>query len=83
MARNSHKSAYHGVMLRGLKALYVYPEIFEEYGIQGGISAEKIDRILKEQGKREIGAVFLTSPTYEGIVSDVARIAETVDSGFL
>lgn len=80
MARNSHKSAYHGVMLRGLKALYVYPEIFEEYGIQGGISAEKIDRILKEQGKREIGAVFLTSPTYEGIVSDVERIAETVHS---
>lgn len=80
MARNSHKSAYHGVMLRRLRALYVYPEIFEEYGVQGGIPAGEIDRILREKGKGETGAVFLTSPTYEGIVSDVERIAETVHS---
>ena len=79
MARNSHKAAYHGAELRGLKIEYLYPEFLTEYGIHGGIRPEAVERALfdnRSAGEKErIQAVFLTSPTYEGIVSDIEAIA--------
>lgn len=73
MARNSHKSAYHAVFLNNLNPVYVYPEIWKEFGLQGGVDPKQIQRLLREE--TEIQAIFLTSPTYEGIVSDVEAIA--------
>ena len=79
MARNSHKAAYHGAELRGLKIEYLYPEFLTEYGIHGGIHPEAVERALfdnRSAGEKErIQAVFLTSPTYEGVVSDIEAIA--------
>lgn len=74
IARNSHKSAYHGVFLRGLKPLYVYPKIDKDTGIGCGYQPEIIRDMLINHS--EIKAIFITSPTYEGIVSDIKRIAE-------
>lgn len=81
LARNSHKSAYHGVYLRSLKVTYLYPQC-DEYGIACGITAEQVKEALKRD--RTIRAVFLTSPTYEGRVSEVRKIAELVhDRGLI
>lgn len=79
MGRNCHKSAYHAVMLNYLEPVYLYPEEvrdsdFGRYGISGGIEPEEVERCLSAHP--EIKAVFITSPTYEGIVSDVEAIAE-------
>jgi arginine/lysine/ornithine decarboxylase len=76
MARNSHKSAYHAVMLRGLHTHYIYPQSLENMGINGPILAIDVEKALKDD--REIQAVLITSPTYDGVVSDVERIAEVV-----
>ena len=76
MARNSHKSAYHAAMLNRMETEYIYPEIIEESGSQGGIEPGELRRILEEDKENRIGAVFLTSPTYEGIVSDIKSLAE-------
>lgn len=46
--------------------------------IGGSIRPEDVLEILKED--REIQAVFITSPTYEGVVSDAERIAEITHS---
>lgn len=78
MARNSHKSAYHAAMLNRMETEYIYPEIIEESGIQGGIEPGELRRILEADKENRIGAVFLTSPTYEGIVSDIKKLAEIV-----
>lgn len=78
MARNSHKSAYHAAMLNRMETEYIYPEIIEESGIQGGIEPGELRRILEADKENRIGAVFLTSPTYEGIVSDIKNLAEIV-----
>lgn len=43
-------------------------------GISGGLLPEKAERLLTEHPG--IRAVFLTSPTYEGVISDIAAIAE-------
>lgn len=76
MARNCHKAAYHGVFLKKLKTSYVYPQKIKELGIQGGILAEDVEKKLKED--QGIEAVFLVSPTYDGIVSDIEAIAKVV-----
>lgn len=82
MARNCHKSVYNAVDLNGLVPEYVYPEFDETTDLNGEIRAEKIEQILeKDRGmNRETGikAVVITSPTYDGVVSDIERISEVV-----
>lgn len=73
MSRNCHKSAYHGVFLNRLKSRYVYPQYMRGYGIQCGLSPSRIETMLKRFG--DISAVFVVSPTYDGIVSDIESIA--------
>lgn len=73
MARNSHKAAYHAVLLNRLEPVYLWPEEIADSGIQGGIRPEDVEAVLS--GDSGIAAVFITSPTYEGIVSDVEAIA--------
>ncbi|MBO5094650.1 MAG: PLP-dependent transferase [Lachnospiraceae bacterium] len=75
MARNCHRSAYHALYLNGCNARYIYPSFLETYGICGGISPERMERMLAAYP--DIRAVFLTSPTYDGVVSDVETIVET------
>lgn len=75
MARNSHKSVYHAAYLRGLSTIYINPGI-TAFGIQGAVCPKDIEKKLaKNPG---IGAVILTSPTYEGVVSDIKTISEIV-----
>lgn len=75
-ARNSHKSVYHALELRGLKAAYLYPECIPKFDIQGGVSIEELQRCIQENPWAK--AVILTSPTYEGIVSDIRKLSEAV-----
>lgn len=76
LARNSHKAAYHGVFLRNLESFYLYPQKDPGYGLNCGQSPENIrEMLIKVPG---IQAVMITSPTYDGMVSDVAEIARVV-----
>lgn len=77
MARNSHKSAYHAVFLRQLQVQYLYP-VISSFDIQGALVPEQIRRALAEDA--EISAVYVTSPTYDGVVSDIEEIAQIVHS---
>ena len=74
VARNCHKSVYHGVLLNRLQSFYLYPQYIEEFGIDGGISPGEVEELL--QREPDIMAVVITSPTYEGVISDVAAIAK-------
>ena len=76
LARNSHKSAYHAVLLRGLHVHYIYPQLAGKMGINGPVTAENVDRLLEEHPETKM--VYITSPTYDGVVSDVEQIAEVV-----
>lgn len=73
ISRNCHKSVYNAIMLRKLKPHYVWP--YELDGIAGQvISPVDVEQILCSN--KDIGCVVITSPTYEGVVSDVKAIAE-------
>ena len=74
MSRNCHKAAYHGVFLNRLRVEYIYPQIIEEFGIQGGLVPEDVEKVLKTD--HDIQAVLVVSPTYDGIVSDIEKIVE-------
>lgn len=74
VARNSHKSVYHAIYLQELKPVYIYPEILPGYGINGGITPQTVEEMLIKYP--DIKLVVITSPTYEGIVSDIRGIAQ-------
>lgn len=78
MARNCHKSVYNAVILNELSPVYVYPQMSSTYGIAGGIVPEEIEELLITH--TDIHLVVITSPTYEGIISDVGRISEICHS---
>ena len=76
MARNCHKSVYHAAQLNRLHADYLWPDRIEEFDIQGEIRASKVRERLKN--RQDICGVLITSPTYDGIISDIKEIAEAV-----
>ncbi|HHV09281.1 MAG TPA: aminotransferase class I/II-fold pyridoxal phosphate-dependent enzyme [Clostridiales bacterium] len=76
IARNSHKSVYHGAMVRNLRPVYCYPQKLGQIPVNGGILPENIEGLLIKHPETRL--VVITSPTYEGIASDVRAIAEIV-----
>ena len=76
VARNCHKAVYHAIYQRELSATYIYPHEDPKLGINGGISPERVERYLEEN--TDVQAFLLTSPTYDGVVSDIKTIAEVV-----
>ncbi len=81
VARNCHKAVYHAIQLRNAKAIYIYPAV-NEYGIAGAIEKNLIEEAIVKYANSggtsvsKIDACILTSPTYEGVVSDIREIAE-------
>lgn len=76
MARGSHKSAYHAAYLRKLSISYLYSPIIEEFDICDSITAEQVEEALSAEP--DIKAVFIVSPTYEGRIAEIEKIAEVV-----
>lgn len=72
MARNCHKSVYNAVALRNLTPHYICPKA-DELGVFGKISPAEVGRAL--QNIPDCRLVIITSPTYEGVISDVSAIA--------
>lgn len=76
IARNCHKSVYHAIFLNELEAVYIYPAFYRDKELNGPVDPEEIEAILDKNP--EIKAVMITSPTYDGVVSDVKAIAGIV-----
>ena len=70
IARNCHKSVYHAAALRELKAEYIFPS--QKDGMFESIDPKEVEDKLKSA---DFDAVIITSPTYEGKVSDIEKIA--------
>lgn len=75
IARNCHKAVYHACYIRQLAPVYVYP-VNTRSGLQGQVTVQDIERQLDLHP--DVCALVITSPTYDGLVSDVAAIAEAV-----
>lgn len=76
VARNCHKSVSHGIALRNLKGIYVYPNMTNVMNICGQIEPDDIEKVIS--ASKDVKACIMVSPTYEGVVSDVENIAKIV-----
>lgn len=72
-ARNCHKAVYHGLELGNLTVRWLMPPLDRVSGVCGSISPQAVEKALQECP--EAACVILTSPTYEGVISDIAAIA--------
>ncbi|MDD7770635.1 aminotransferase class I/II-fold pyridoxal phosphate-dependent enzyme [Suipraeoptans intestinalis] len=73
VARNCHKSVYNGIYLGKLRPVYLYPEVDPDTGLNKGIREAEVRRALEVNPK--IRGIVLVSPTYDGVVSEIDRIA--------
>lgn len=71
LARNAHKSAFHAVELCGLTPRYLLPPRID--GIAGSVSPRAVAQALAQYPNAKL--LLLTSPTYEGVLSDIEAIA--------
>ncbi len=71
MGRSSHKSIYHAAWLRQCRIIYTYPKVGQIGMIEGTPIAE-YERAL--QVNPDIGAIVVTSPTYEGMIEPLDEI---------
>lgn len=93
IARNCHKAVYHAAFLNRMELHYVYPQKLDGYEIAGPITKEdvkkEIENIISKSRENAdypevkkvqelIAGVVITSPTYDGIVSNVKEIAQLV-----
>lgn len=70
---NAHRCHQNAVKLSGAKPVFYNIDKIEDWGIYGPTPVDKIEEQLK---KEKISAVIVTSPTYEGVVSDIKAISK-------
>ena len=71
IASNAHPCHFNAVRLAGARALTYDPDIDENWGIPLETRPEVIEYFLN---RYDIKTVIITSPTYEGIISDIEEI---------
>lgn len=74
VARGCHRSVYHAMELNGLRPVYLMPPVDGASGVAGGIEPASVAAALAAHP--DIRLCALTSPTYEGVVSDIRAIAD-------
>lgn len=78
LARNCHKAVYNGCLLNNLKMKFIYPEQDIKSGVSGSVTPDSV--LLAIKACPNAKAVVITSPTYEGVISDIATIAKIAHS---
>lgn len=74
MVRGAHKSAYHAAYLRDLQIAYLWTGVHPLFGCNLPATAKEVEEALQQTP--DVQAVFIVSPTYEGLAADVKSIAE-------
>lgn len=78
VSRNAHKSTMSGIVLSGVWPIWIQPKVDQNLDILFDSSPEQIEEALRKFP--EAKAVFVTSPTYNGVTTDLVRIAEICHS---
>lgn len=70
---NAHPCHKNAVELAGANPIFYHLDRDENWGIYKGVKPELIENILKDN---PVKAVIITSPTYEGITSDIENLSK-------
>ena len=71
--RNCHRSILTGMIISGAEPLWLVPKRFDDWGIWGNVTPESVEEALSTHD--DISMVWITNPTYEGVVSDIKSIS--------
>ncbi len=74
VARNCHQSIYHAIEILDLDPIYFLPMEVKDFNFYGSVDPNRVEELLEENP--DCKALVITSPTYEGIISDVERISK-------
>ena len=78
--RNIHAAAVNAMALLGLEPVWVYPNRKQEERLIGEISPDAIRSVLEKEKQAgtldSLCAVYVTSPDYFGVMSDIRSIAQ-------
>ncbi len=74
VSRNAHKSLYHALEITSVAPVFVLSGFDEKTGACTDVSPESIEKALESAPDAKF--VFVTSPTYEGVISDIKSICE-------
>ena len=73
IGRNCHRSVLSGMIISGANPQWIMPKKLDDWAIYGALNPLELqDRLEKNP---DISLVWVTNPTYEGVVSDVEAIA--------
>lgn len=72
--RNCHRSILTGMIISGAEPVWILPEKLEDWSLWGEIEPREIEKALQENN--DVSMVWITNPTYEGVVSDIKAISE-------
>lgn len=78
ISRNAHKSTLGGIILSGVWPIWIQPNVDQNLDILFDSTPEQVEKTLKQFP--EAKAVFVTSPTYNGITTNLKKIAEICHS---
>lgn len=62
------------MIISGAEPVWILPEKLNEWSLWGEIEPREIEKALKEND--DVALVWITNPTYEGVVSNVKAIAD-------
>lgn len=71
--RNCHRSVLTGMIISGADPLWLTPNRLEDWSLWGSVSPEAVENMLNEHS--DVAMVWITNPTYEGVVSDIKSIS--------
>jgi arginine decarboxylase len=71
--RNAHKSMLAGLIFSGATPVYVEPAVDPRWGIPLSVDSGHAQRVLAAHPQAK--AIFVTSPTYNGLGTDLAAVA--------
>jgi arginine decarboxylase len=78
VSRNAHKSTMAGIVLSGVWPIWIQPKVDQNLDILFDSSPDQVEEALNKFP--EAKAVFVTSPTYNGVATDLVKIAELCHS---
>jgi arginine decarboxylase len=74
VSRSSHKSIMAGIIMSGVWPIWVQPKIDQNLDLIFSMTYDQVKEALDKYP--EAKAVFITSPTYNGIVTELCKIAD-------
>lgn len=71
--RNCHRSILTGLIISGAEPIWICPNKIDDWSVWGNIDAQRIEELIKSND--DVSMVWITNPTYEGVVSDIKSIS--------